>query len=377
MLQTGRKSSHNPPTSVWAGLIALAVFTVLGCLRLTHGKPGLISLAATDPVGASSQGSQEPTLLNARVDSGLSPAVRTPVHSDRRRPPESPPNAATWLDSFLEMAPQDLSRVYGWADEIDLIKDQLNEEQVLLLGKRLVRELRDDDVPWNAGYALSALASLDPPSHPALYRMLLDTLKSTDLQQRSLVADLLRKAGPGAADELLGAAAIELGDDDIPSGDLPVTLRNASQSARMLIREGSRSWPHLTRRLHASDPQERFLSAVVLARTHCPEKLDLTVTVLVSHLKHNDWKGDAIIAGRALHELGDLALPQLRRLQGIADDQGRRLVRLALSEIEQPSTTDGEAYKRAQRIASDGAGEPLAVWRFTPDTLDGLVRRFR
>ncbi len=72
----------------------------------------------------------------------------------------------------------------------------------------------------------------------------------------------------------------------------------------MLIGEGSRAWPHVLKRLHASDPQERFLAAVILARTHCAENLDLTVTVLVTHLKDNDWKGDATIAGRALHELG-------------------------------------------------------------------------
>ena len=117
------------------------------------------------------------------------------------------------------------------------------------------------------------------------------------------------------------------------------------------------------------------MSAVILARTHCTENLDLTVTVLVTHLKDNDWKGDATIAGRALHELGEEALPHLRRLRGIADGQARRLVRLAIEEIEQPSSNASEAYERARRIASSSSGKPLAVWRFTPDSLDGLVRR--
>ena len=133
--------------------------------------------------------------------------------------------------------------------------------------------------------------------------------------------------------------------------------------------------PHVLKRLHASDPQERFLAAVILARTHCAENLDLTVTVLVTHLKDNDWKGDAIIAGRALHELGESALPHLRRLRGIADGQGRRLVRLAIEEIEEPSANASEAYERAQKIAPSAEGKPLAVWRFAPDSLDGLVRR--
>ena len=50
-------------------------------------------------------------------------------------------------------------------------------------------------------------------------------------------------------------------------------------------------------------------------------------------------------------------------------------VRLAIEEIEEPSANASEAYERAQKIASSAEGKPLAVWRFAPDALDGLVRR--
>lgn len=253
--------------------------------------------------------------------------------------------------------------------------------------------LKDDDAYMNAHRARVVLGILGAANDPTLRPLLLDCLDSSDVQQRSIVASLLRASTLTAENGMLLAAAIDLGDDgvpkphksltftDYPEGwnwskhNLPHDLHNAGQAARVLIGEGPRAWPYVLKRLHASDPQERFLAAVILARTHCTQNLNLTVTTLVTHLKDNDWKGDATIAGRALHELGTEALPQLRRLRGIADGQGRRLVRLAIEEIEEPSTNASEAYGRARRLAPSSKGKPLAVWRFTPDSLDGLVRR--
>jgi hypothetical protein len=278
--------------------------------------------------------------------------------------------------------------------ELEALRDTLNPEELKSMCALALEQLKDDDIRWNARRALSLLRELNSANDPILRPLLLDCLDSIDLQQRSLAARFLRASEKVAEDEMLLAAAKDLRDDVVPkphksltfkgypedwsfqkSLRLPHDLHNARQAARMLIDEGSRAWPHVLRRLHASEPQERFLAAVILARTHCAENLDLTVLVLVTHLKDNDWKGDAIIAGRALHELGEEALPHLRRLRGIADSQGRRLVRLAIEEIEEPSANASEAYERAQKIAPSAEGKPLAVWRFAPDSLDGLVRR--
>ncbi|MFT7678343.1 MAG: hypothetical protein ACI8QC_002329, partial [Planctomycetota bacterium] len=179
-------------------------------------------------------------------------------------------------------------------------------------------QLLDDDIRGNATLAMRQLRALDSTNDPELRPLLVACLKSRDLQQRSLIASFLNARSQAPEQEMLLAAAQDLRDDVVPRPHksltfqgypegwttddrlgLPSTIHNASQAAALLLREGERAWPHLLKGLNASDPQQRFLSAVILARTGCEQDLRFTITILVTHLKDNDWKGDATIAGRA------------------------------------------------------------------------------
>ena len=401
-----RRQSHRdsqPGPSVrsvaLAGLAAAAAGVIFWSLLKTQSEPTLAAIRPLVPKGFEPR---HGPLLSAEVIVETARSERTPIQLTRvgtastavpaRRDPMDRVRAFLCLPIPAAAEGDNTDPVQ--LSELQTLKDTLDPEALKGLCALTLEQLRDDDIRWNAGQALHLLRMLDSANDPTLRPLLLDCLNSVDLQQRSLVARFLRASAATAEDEMLLAAARDLRDDVVPkphksltfrgypegwnfwnSLRLPHDLHNARQAARMLIGEGPRAWPHVLKRLHASDPQERFLAAVILARTRCAENLDLTVTVLVTHLKDNDWKGDATIAGRALHELGEEALPHLRRLMSIADPQGRRLVRLAIEEIEEPSANASEAYERAKKIASSAEGKPLAVWRFAPDSLDGLVRR--
>jgi len=399
--QSNRDSQPGPSVRslALAGLAAAAAGVIFWSLFETRATP---ALAAVRPLAQENLGPRHGPLLSAEVIVETARSERTPIQltSVRTAAPAVPArrNPMDRVRAFLclpipnAVEGDDTDPVQ--ISELEALRDTLDPEELKSMCALALEQLKDDDIRWNARRALSLLRELNSANDPILRPLLLDCLDSIDLQQRSLAARFLRASEKVAEDEMLLAAARDLRDDVVPkphksltfkgypedwsfqkSLRLPHDLHNARQAARMLIGEGSRAWPHVLRRLHASDPQERFLAAVILARTHCAENLDLTVTVLVTHLKDNDWKGDATIAGRALHELGEEALPHLRRLRGIADSQGRRLVRLAIEEIEEPSANASEAYERAQKIAPSAEGKPLAVWRFAPDSLDGLVRR--
>ena len=390
---------HSATRSVaLVGLASAAAVVILWSLFETRSKQ---ALAAERPLARENPGRRQRPLLSAEVTVETARSKRTPVqltNTATTAPVLARPDPMDRVRSFLCLSTSRTGKG-GSTDpvqvsELQALKDTLDPDSLKRLCALALEQLRDDDIRWNANQAIHLLKMLDGAHNPVLRPLLLDCLNSVDLQQRSLVARFLRASEEAAEEKMLLAAAKDLRDDVVPKPHkslafkgypegkgywnglrLPHDLHNARQATRMLIDEGPRAWPHVLKRLHASDPQERFLAAVILARTRCTENLDLTVTVLVTHLKDNDWKGDAIIAGRALHELGEAALPHLRRLRSIADPQGRRLVRLAIEDIEEPSSNASEAYERAQKIAPSAEGKPLAVWRFAPDSLDGLVRR--
>ncbi|MDP6387136.1 MAG: hypothetical protein QGI93_13155 [Planctomycetota bacterium] len=385
---------HSARALALAGLATAAAGVIFWSLFETRATP---ALAAARPLAQENLGPRHGPLLSAEVIVETARSERAPIQLT------SVGKAAPAVPALRN--PMDPFRAFlsGWdrpnpiseprVAELEALTDSLSPEDLRRLCGLALDHLKDDDAYMNAHRARNVLEILGAANNPTLRPLLVDCLDSPDVQQRSIVASFLRASDMTAENEMLLAAAKDLRDDGIPKAhksltfkghpegwdwgkhNLPHDLHNARQAARMLIGEGSRAWPHVLKCLHASDPQERFLAAVILARTRCPDNLDLTVTVLVTHLKDNDWKGDATIAGRALHELDEAALPHLRRLQSIADPQGRRLVRLAIEEIEEPSANASEAYERAQKIASSAEGKPLAVWRFAPDTLDGLVRR--
>lgn len=370
-----RNSSPSSPSGVWvptavlAGLALLTAGTLLWTLREARSRP---ALAAASPV-APGLASVAPTPARA----AFVPLLSSLVALNQEQAERAPIQLSSVGTSIAQARPT--------------LPTQPAERRALCI--QALAQLRDDDIPRNAMQAMRQLRALDCATDPNLRPLLVACLKSQDLQQRSLIASYLYARSQAPEEELLLAAAMDIGDDIVPRPHksiyfqgypedwtrddrlgLPPTLHNARQAAQLLLHEGQRAWPHLLKRLHASDPQERFLSAVLLARTGCSKKTKLTVTILVTHLKHNDWKGDATIACRALYGLADQALPHLRALGGITDPQAHKLLRLVIKEIEDPSPNASQAYERALRMAPGRDGKPLVVWRYTPDMLDGLVR---
>lgn len=235
--------------------------------------------------------------------------------------------------------------------------------------RRWVAALIDDDVRGNATESRERLIELGPDAVPALR----EALRTTDAQQRLYVVHLLAQLEAPIDEDLLRAAALALEDDPWHTD----FVHDDTDAVRLLIRAGARAWPEARPGLHARDPQRRFLSAVVLAHTRCPHDLALTVTVLAGHLRDNRWRDDAAIASRALFALGPPAREHLEGLLGMGGLQARRLVKLVLRELEDPSPDPRAAFERATRLAPGPHGGPLVSWRFQRDHFFGLDARSR
>lgn len=239
-------------------------------------------------------------------------------------------------------------------------------ESALRRARRLVVDLIDDEVPWNALEAASELRAMGPAAVPALR----EALGTVDDQQRMFLVSLLLELGVEIDGDLLHAAYRNLGDDD----SRLLELDDDTQATKLLISSGAAAWDRVRPGLFARDPQQRFLSAVVLAHTRCPRHVALTVTVLAGHLRDNDWGNDAAQACRALLALGEPAIPHLERLRAMPGPQARQLVALVLEELHDPSPDARAAYQRAKRMAPGRDGRPIVYLRHRPAAPFGLAR---
>ena len=263
---------------------------------LVHAAPRPLAVQPTEAPGPGTALSIEPPGL---LESTLHPPPLTATRDDAAparaviRSDSTPARAATRQGWWMDPRP---ARDYStWAKSARAAE-----------ARRLASDLISDDTPFNAGLAARELAALGSYSVPAL-RL---ALSSRDEQQKMyatlLLAPLVRPTDPDllrSAYELLKAdqvAGWRMGDDTVCTG--------------LLIRAGQAAWPVVRPGLHARDPQQRFLAASVLAHTRCSTELELTVTILCSHLCDNAWVDDAGIASRALYTLGPACLPVLTGL---------------------------------------------------------------
>ncbi len=252
-------------------------------------------------------------------------------------------------------------------DLVDFAEELAGMDDVELAraARRCVEELISDDRYENAYKASEKLRIIGPRAIPYLR----EALHSSDRQQHMYVVSLLIELGDEVDLELLAEAYANLDGDEFVS----MHLHDDSDAVRLLIDSGSKAWEIARPGLFSTDPQRRYLSALILAHTRCPRDVTLVVTILAGHLADNRWKGDAGQASRALFVLGEPAAAVLRRLRGMGGLQSRRLVTLLLSEIENPSSDPDEAYERALRLAPGPDGRrPLSVWRFQEDHFFGL-----
>ena len=96
----------------------------------------------------------------------------------------------------------------------------------------------------------------------------------------------------------------DLLDDDIAG--------NCARAYHQLHARGTKATPTLRDGLQSEDWQQRFLSAVLMARTQPQAKdLERTCRILIGHLADNQIRGDALLAGHALVAIGPEAFGYL------------------------------------------------------------------
>lgn len=223
----------------------------------------------------------------------------------------------------------------------------------------LVDDLRDDGIPGNAGKAMRALIRMPPGEIPDLTA----ALDSGDEQLRHFAAGVLRwrvAANKAEVSQRLLQVSIEALRNDLGRvrydaygtwvGPLAV------KSARFLRDHAAAASAMLFRELTSTNPQQRFLSAYLLAQggqvsaTRNPDRVARVTYELVGHLADNRVTGDAAMATHGLYRIGDRALPILMDNWRYLDEQGRKLVELIRMDLAQPPRTKKDLYDRSRFV---------------------------
>lgn len=227
----------------------------------------------------------------------------------------------------------------------------------------LVHDLRDDGIRGNAGRAVRVLIQLPAGEIPELVA----ALDSNDLQLRHFAAGVLRRRclqqRASVPDRLLQVSveALRSGLGPVKSAAYstwvgPLLVR----SAHFLREHAEAASPMLLRELTSIDPQQRFLSAYLLAqgglvsRTRNSERVGRVAYELLGHLGDNNISGDALMATHGLYRIGDMVLPVLLENRRYLDEQGRQLIDLIRLDLKQPPRTKKDFYQRGAsfRISS-------------------------
>lgn len=213
---------------------------------------------------------------------------------------------------------------------------------------RLVADLRDDDVRWNAYRAVDELLMIGADATPALE----DALWSEDWQQRQLAAVALTQIQgvEAAPSERLIEVCIEaLRDDEMPWGiDGNVLVNNGRAAAHLLGQHIERSAIRLVDCLDSEDDQQRYVAALILGaegQAGCAKEV---CAILLPHLRDNDLDGDAVQASAALYRLGVAALPWLMLERNKTEAQAQRLIDELIRDITDPPDGMDEIIARAR-----------------------------
>ncbi|MDD4734943.1 MAG: hypothetical protein PHP44_02425 [Kiritimatiellae bacterium] len=232
------------------------------------------------------------------------------------------------------------------------ITGQLLASEALLLGfglppewaarvreiRRLIGNLYDDDIRFNAEEAKSALYSLGEEAVPFLE----ETVLHGDCQAKNMAGMILTWMDdytnpPPAVLEYYFAA---LSGEDTLYG-LPCNYPdNAAWSVRFFERHPElteRIIPQLVGGLGSSDGQMRLLSAYLLSMNKHWEYVPQMAPVFAMHLKDNRLGGDAVISTHALTAMGNMARPWVLPLLESDDEQQRKSAALILYHIDNPA----------------------------------------
>ncbi|MCZ6834896.1 MAG: hypothetical protein O7G85_03910 [Planctomycetota bacterium] len=204
--------------------------------------------------------------------------------------------------------------------------DLLDQERSLAMIPFYVRDLRDDDVKFNADSARRRLFQFGQVALPALTL----ALGSDDWQQRQIAADVLRELDASPTSALLDVTLEGLRDDDLPRprGQYRFTYCfNARSGTKYMLKHIDIAETYLRRGLASNDVQQRLLCASVLGRSGRHESMDKAMPILLEHLADNKQFKDAKLGIRAIEGFGDAALPWLMRYIDDRDTQRRDIAR--------------------------------------------------
>jgi len=186
----------------------------------------------------------------------------------------------------------------------------------------LVRDLRDDDIRFNAIGARRPLTRFGDEAVPHL----LEALESDDAQQRREAASILRGLNHPPSTALLRVSFESLRHDGVP--------RSAASSASYLLRHLDLAETNVRRGLESDDAQQRLLCAGLLALGGRTQYAEAVMPILIAHLADNSSTVDATFAVQAIGGLGQAALPHLLPHLDAADDQQRQIVRFLAVKLD-------------------------------------------
>ncbi len=239
--------------------------------------------------------------------------------------------------SFLLLYESDADGTYRLGDAVMLGSDaRATDPESAAAIRALVRDLRDDDIRWNAHDAYYRLQELGCAAVPFLE----EALYSDDPQGRHIAANLLRTLCPDhPVSERLIEVTLELlrGGEDAYAGELVYT------AAAFDFLAGSNVYPlarsRILNQLNNPDPAVRLYSSLLAANHREVAFASSLVRTLLPHLADNDLSGDAGAAAYALRQLAPLALPQLKAArQASTDAQQQELLDLIITSTESGKT---------------------------------------
>ena len=206
----------------------------------------------------------------------------------------------------------------------------LSGRSASLLSVTLAKELRDDEVQWNAYAAEHILERMWPLSKEALE---LETIAG-DEQSRIIAARILRLKCKIPSEVLIAACLADL-QDDSNMVHWRIQQGNATESVRYLLKWWNISKQHILAALDSTDEQQQFYAAVIAGKKGTKSRVRDVVVLLAPHLMDNKINSDSHLAASALRRLGSEAIPFLRKQLFCSDSRGRNSLLQIIEYLEQ------------------------------------------
>jgi len=214
----------------------------------------------------------------------------------------------------------------------------------------LIEDLKDDDVRWNADFAVDELCRRFQDDEQVV-EALKQALHSKDYQQRQLAGYVLMLPEEvidlSHHRRLLEVAVEALQDDNMPcdpDGRTYTYTRNynCDTAMRYLLDHHENAVGLLQMALQSEDWQQRFCAAYILAvkQAEPPEDRSCVIQVLLDHLRSNEIARDARCAVYALYQMGPEIQGAFPELSQINDPQQKKLIELLVRSWTDPQEID-------------------------------------